>query len=138
MYTYFCSVGEKLKTKIPCEPSPLTTGKYSINNNSKSFNFLDITAEDVVNVCSTIQTSHGSGLDGISSFFIKTAIPFLARPLSYLFNCSLLSGTFPDSWKAARVAPIFKEGSVDEQSNYRPISVLPDLSRLFEKLVYNH
>ena len=58
-------------------------------------------------------------------------------PLSYLFNCSLLIGAFPDCWKVAKVTPIFKEGSPDEQSNYRPISVLPVLSRLFEKLVYN-
>ena len=137
MNTYFCSVGENLKSKIPYEPNPLTTGVYSINNNLKSFNFIEITAEDVVNACSTIKTSHGSGVDGISSFFIKTAIYFLARPLSYIFNCSLLNGTFPDSWKVARVAPIFKEGSADELSNYRPISVLPVLSRLFEKLVYN-
>ena len=76
-------------------------------------------------------------MDGISSFFIKTAITILARPLTYLFNCSLLNGTFPDSWKVARIAPIFKEGPTDDPSNYRPISVLPVLSRLFEKIVYN-
>ena len=46
-------------------------------------------------------------------------------------------GEFPNNWKIARVSPIYKEGSPDERSNYRPISVLPVLSRLFEKLVYN-
>ena len=101
------------------------------------FNFLEITEEDVVNALSTIKTSHGSGVDGISGYFIKTLITILARPLSYLFNCSLLNGTFPDSWKVARIAPIFKEGPTDDPSNYRPISVLPVLSRLFEKIVYN-
>ena len=44
---------------------------------------------------------------------------------------------FPDDWKIARVAPTYKDGSEDENSNYRPISVLPVISRLFEKLVYN-
>ena len=97
MNTYFSRVGENLKAKIPHEPNPLTTGIYSINNNLKLFNFLEITEEDVVNASSTIKTSHGSGVDGISSYFIKTAITILARPLSYLFNCSLLNGTFPDS-----------------------------------------
>ena len=71
------------------------------------------------------------------AFFIKTAVTILARPLSYLFNCSLRNGTFPDSWKVARIAPIFKEGPTDDTSNYRPISVLPVLSRVFEKIVYN-
>ena len=137
MNTYFSRVGENLKAKIPHEPNPLTTGIYSINNNLKLFNFLEITEEDVVNASSTIKTSHGSGEDGISSYFIKTAITILARPLSYLFNFSLLNGNFPDSWKVARIAPIFKEGPTDDPSNYRPISVLPVLSRLFEKIVYS-
>ena len=52
-----------------------------------------------------------------------------------MFNFSLQSGIFPDSWKTARVAPIYKEGSKEERSNYRPISVLPVLARLFENLV---
>ena len=136
MNTYFCSIGGSLKGKILYAPNSLTTGVYSINNNLKSINFLERTA-DAVNVCSTIKTSHGSGLDGISSFFIKTAVSHHQRPPSYLFNCSLLNGTFPDSWKVARIAPIFTKGSADEQSNYRPTSVLPVLSLLLEKVVYN-
>ena len=46
-------------------------------------------------------------------------------------------GLFPDCWKIARVAPIFKDGPADESSNYRPISVLPVVSRFFEKLIYD-
>ena len=54
-----------------------------------------------------------------------------------LFNLSLSLGRFPDSWKIARVAPIFKDGATDNKSNYRPISVLPVISRLFEKLIFD-
>ena len=50
---------------------------------------------------------------------------------------SIESGILPDSWKLARVTPIFKNGSTKNRSNYRPISVLPVLSRLFEKLIYD-
>ena len=46
-------------------------------------------------------------------------------------------GVFPDSWKIARVAPIVKRGKTDDRSNYRPISVLPVYSRIFEKLIVN-
>ena len=127
MNTYFSSGGENLKAKVPHEPNPLTTGIYSIKNNLKLFNGLEITEEDVVNAFSSIKTSHGSGVDGISSFLIKTPITILARPLPYLFSYSLLNGTFPDSWKVARLAPIFKEDATDDPSNYRPISVLPVL-----------
>ena len=54
-----------------------------------------------------------------------------------MLNLSITTGVFPDCWKIARVAPIFKSGQFDDRSNYRPISVLPFLSRVFEKLVFN-
>ena len=62
-------------------------------------------------------------------------MPVLAKPLSQLFNFSLSAGVFPDQWKIARIAPIYKGGHSDIRSNYRPISVLPVISTLFEKLV---
>ena len=54
-----------------------------------------------------------------------------------IFNTSIETSTFPVSWKIARVTPIYEEGEKSERSNYRPISVLPVLSRLFEKLIYD-
>ena len=63
-------------------------------------------------------------------------------PMWIRVNTSIETGQFPDSWKVARVTPILKDGEKTNKSNYRPISVLPAISRLFEKLVsdqlYNH
>ena len=84
-----------------------------------------------------IKPSHGSGVDNIASYFLKVAFPAISDSLCDIFNLSLSSGVFPDSRKVARVSPIFKEGLSDDRSNYRPISVLPAASRLFEKLVYD-
>ena len=63
-------------------------------------------------------------------------IPFVEDSPVYLFNTSLERSLFPDLWKIARVSPIFKDGDKTEKSNYRTISVLPVVSRLFEKLVF--
>ena len=63
-------------------------------------------------------------------------MPVLASSLSTIFNNSLRRGVFPDCWKTARIAPIFKDGPENIKSNYRPISVLPTVSRLFEKVLY--
>ena len=68
----------------------------------------------------------------------KLALPFIENSLAFLFNTSIETSRFPDSWKVARVNPIFKDGDKTEKSNYRPISVLPAISRFFEKLVANH
>ena len=57
--------------------------------------------------------------------------------LAFLFNTSIETSQFPDSWKVARITPIFKDGDRTEKSNYHPISVLPVISKLFEKLFFN-
>ena len=52
-----------------------------------------------------------------------------------LFNKSLLSGIFPDDWKCARVAPLFKQGEASDLNNYRPISVISVIAKVFERIV---
>ena len=64
-------------------------------------------------------------------------MPVLAPVLSNSFNKSILEGLFPNNWKVARVSPIYKEGPTEKRSNYRPISVVPVVSRLFEKTVFD-
>ena len=83
------------------------------------------------------KSSYGFGNDDISSYFLKIGMPILAPSLCQIFNLSLSKGTFLDSWKIACVKLIFKEGSTDSKRNYRPISVLPIVSRLFKKIIFN-
>ena len=58
-------------------------------------------------------------------------------PLSEIFNLSLESGIFPQKMKIARVIPIFMKGDNQDCNNYRPISLLPNISKLFGKLIKN-
>ena len=84
-----------------------------------------------------LKTSKSFGNDGIHSYFLKLTMILIEDSLVYLFNTSLETSQFPDLWKIARVSPIFKDDDKTEKSNHRPISVLPVVSRLFEKLVFN-
>ena len=68
---------------------------------------------------------------------MKLALPCIENSLAFLFNTSIETSQLPDSWKVARITPIFKDGDKTEKSNYRPISVLSVISKLFEKLVFN-
>ena len=81
--------------------------------------------------------SKSFGIDGISSHFLKIGMPVLAPVLSNIFNTSISEGLFLNNWKVARVAPIYKEGPTENRSNYRPISVLPVVSCLFEKTIFD-
>ena len=67
---------------------------------------------------------------------LKDAINIIAWPLVNVFNVSLQSAIFPDDWKLAKVSPVFKEGNKDDCGNYRPISAISVVAKIFEKLVY--
>ena len=115
----------------------LLSGKYQIKSSTANFRFRPIMVQDIREAITKLTTSKSFGTDTISSYFLKMALPFLENPIAMLFNTSLETSIFPDIWKISRVAPIYKEGDKSEKSNYRPISVLPVISRLFERLVYD-
>ena len=135
--TYFCNIGQELSKKIPATPNPLLEGKYSVNPEGTMFHFQPVNSNQVACVLGKFKTSMGFGTDCIANHFLKIGLPVISDSLCDIFNLSIATGVFPDSWKVARVAPIFKSGQTDDQSNYRPISVLPVLSRIFEKLIFN-
>ena len=67
---------------------------------------------------------------------LKDCLPCIVKPLCHIINLSLTEGKIPDDWKSARVSPIFKGGDAKDPLNYRPISILPVLSKVLEKLVF--
>ena len=69
--------------------------------------------------------------------FIKTIGSHIAAPLSHICNLSFITGNFPSDMKIAKVTPIYKSDSREEFSNYRPISLLPNFSKILEKLMSN-
>ena len=68
---------------------------------------------------------------------VKTLIPYLVIPLEHIFNISLQAGVFPDGMKIARVIPLFKNGNINDFTNYRPISLLSQFSKILEKIFHN-
>ena len=137
MNSFFCSIGKDLASNIEDGHDPLIFCDYFLNSDAAKFAFKSIHAEQIKEAIGKLKTSKSFGDDGISSYFLKLAMPFIEDSLVYIFNTSLETSQFPDPWKIARVSPIFKDGDKTEKSNYRPISVLPVVSRLFEKLVFS-
>ena len=78
-----------------------------------------------------------AGHDDLSAKALKVAIDSILTPLTHLCNLSIQSGEIPKQLKIAKITPIFKSGDKALFINYRPISVLPTISKIFERLIYN-
>ena len=110
MNQFFCSVGKDLASEIDDAPNPLLSGDYTIHFQEKRFEFRAIQDQELRDAVGKLKNSKSFGNDNISSFFLKLALPFVAKSLLKIFNTSLETSKFPDTWKTARVAPIFKDG----------------------------
>ena len=137
MNQFFSSVGKDLASEIDDAPNRLLSGEYTVNSQEKRFKFREIQGQELRDAVGKLKYSKSFGDDKFSSFILKLALPYVAKSLLKICNTTLKTSKFPDSWKTARVAPTFKDGDKSIQSNYRPITMLPVVSRLFEKLVFN-
>jgi hypothetical protein len=97
-----------------------------------------IQPEDVYEVLVNLDITKSTGPDGISNQLLREAAVPISEPLSHLFNYSLSTGYFPEAWKTANVVPIYKKENPMLCNNYRPISLLCCISKVFEKLLFKH
>ena len=137
MNNFFCTIGRDLADKAQPAANPLLSGEYEVNKDKAKFHFKIIELKDIRDAFAKVKTTKSFGIDNLSSYLMKLALPYIENSLACLFSISIETSQFPDSWKVARITPIFKDGDNTVQSNYRPISVLPVISKLFEKLVFN-
>ncbi len=94
-----------------------------------------VTETDVSKLLYTIKTNKATGHDRISAKLLKDGADVIAKSLSTIFNKSILSGSFPDDMKIAIVSPICKSDCKSKPTNYRPVSVLSAVAKIFEKLI---
>ena len=135
--SYFNSIGKELADEISIVSNPLLSGSVVVIKTNAKFQFKAIQVQKIRDVFAKVKTTKGFGVDNISSFFPKLALPFVENSPTLLFNTSIETSIFLELWKIARVTLIFKDGVRADKSNYRPISVLPVIARLFQKLVGN-
>ena len=100
------------------------------------FSIPPISNENVLKFLSTIDINKATGTDMIGPRLLKFAAPFIADEVTYICNHSISNSIFPSKWKEAKVAPLHKNGPREEVNNYRPISILPVLSKVLEKHVH--
>ncbi len=106
------------------------------NYGHPSFKFEEVSEEFVKSKLRGLKAGKAVGLDDVPARLLIDSADIVARPLTDIINVSLQTGQVPIDWKAARVFPLFKKGKTELMDNYRPISILPTVSKVLERAVH--
>ena len=137
--SFYSNLAGYLLAKLLMSPNRYTiksvSGYYEKLALSENFKLDSITECYLFNVLKNVEVTKAAGLDQISEKLLKDGARILAKLIGELCNLSMALGSFPDASKIAKVKPLFKKGSKTDPPNYRPISLLPLLSKVFERVV---
>jgi hypothetical protein len=127
---HFETCATNLASNLP--PSRDTS---TIMNPGAEWSFTKINERDIVRIIKSLQNKNSCGADLLSNRMLKAEKYAFAKLLKPLINECIETGIFPDTLKRAIVIPIFKKGATNNLNNYRPISLLPVMSKVFEKVI---
>ena len=133
---FFASIGTKISQQIK-NHDQIDHRQYLINRPVTTFHFHEITTQDVMCIISKLPNKKSTGYDEISTETIKILSAVISPTLSLIINKCILNGTVPDEMKVSKIKPLFKKGDVTLLNNYRPISLLPCVSKIFERVLFN-
>ena len=133
--SFFVSIGEQNNVNVERHKESHFRD-YLTDKVDAQFAFRSIRNSDTVRMIKNIKLSNTKGHDGISSDLLKLIGNAISKSITLIINQSLTTGIFPDRLKIAKVIPIFKKDSKKLIKNYRPISVLPVISKIFEMAIH--
>ena len=131
---FFVNVGPTLAKKI--KKQDISPNSYLKNKMINSIFLNSVTDLEIINMLKSCKDS-SPGYDDIKVSPLCTVLEYIAQPLSYICNLSLKEGIFPEELKIANVIPLFKKDNAMVFNNYRPVSLLCTLSKVFERIMYN-
>ena len=134
---YFINVGKLSTNKDTLTSPPVRQVPQEVMEESTPCSMTEVSESEVYRVIRSINTSKSSGLEHISSYAIKIAFETLKPEVTFMYNLSINTAQFRNSWKKALVVPIPKKGNLTKVQSFRPISLLPLPGKIMEKLVHH-
>jgi len=108
---------------------------YHLRTNS-IFRFQYVSVIFVQKELKALRRNKAAGIDNLPPGLLKDSAEEISQPLAHIINLSLSTTTIPTRWKVAKVTPVHKAGNTNDEMNYRPISVLPVMSKILEKAIH--
>ena len=129
---HFSEIGMKLANQLP-DPQ-IDFHEYLGDRNQLNFTFDIITEDEITEIIKDIGNC-SPGHDELSMRVLRFVVDAVITPLTHICNLSLMSGVMPDDLKIAKIVPIYKSKEKNNMNNYRPISILPTIAKIIEKVV---
>ena len=130
---FFVNVGPNLANNIQCENNK-TIHSYLKKRNDSSMFLGPVDVNEVLKTVNSCNSKTSTDCDEMSMSLVKNIIYDVITPFTYICNLSFEKSVFPDKMKVAKVVPLYKSGSHNHFTNYRPVSLLPQFSKVLEKL----
>ncbi len=116
---------------------PIFTSFFPSLDRHPDFKFVEVSEAYVGSLLRRLKTGKAVGLDNIPAHLLVDSADIVAKPLTEIINTSLQCGVVPLEWKVAHVVPLFKKGKAENMDNYRPISIMPAISKVLERVVHH-
>ena len=116
---------------------PLEIIKRKLEGNHATFSTQAISPDQVDKIIAQLKNSKSSGLDNLDTYILKLTRKAIVPSVCHILNLSLMTNRFPSKWKIAKIVPLYKgKGCKLDPKNYRPVAILPILSKVLERAMF--
>ena len=129
---------QKIKDELPIPTGdPLENVRNTMKDKNCFMEFSAVHPDEVSKIITELTNSAAFGTDNIDTYIVKLLKEEMTPAITHVINLSIKTGEFPESWKVSKVIPIHKKDDILNPTNYRPISIIPIMSKIMERVVYN-
>ena len=135
---YYIDKVKKIRSDLQGQhQDPLQILRLRLAGNKASFSSQAITPEQVEEIISQLKNSKASGMDNLDTYVLKLTKKTIVLSVCLILNLSISTNKFPTKWKIAKVVPLYKgKGCKLDPKNYRPVAILPILSKVLERAMF--
>lgn len=133
---FYSQVGSSVQESVRCDRENFLSEEFvDSRGDTVEFQFEKCTSDEVIKIVKNIK-SNSAGIDGVNLRTFKAVLMYILPCILHIINLSMETGTFPEALKQAKVIPLYKGGARSDAGNWRPISILPLLSKILEKVIH--
>ena len=137
MNSFFIDKVKGLKQNLPPPKNdPLEVLRQLMSSRTCHFHLKPVHPDEVLAIVKALKNSKSTGLDDIDTWTLKLIIQDVLPALTHVINLSLTNLEFPSSWKLAKIIPLLKKNDPLNPKNYRPVALLPIMSKILERVVF--